>query len=63
MNNKDLKWIREYLYEIQFEYEQEKDYNEQTINVNQTIRALLDIYEQMLNGRVFEDEYLRRYLR
>lgn len=62
MNNKDLKWIREYLYEIQFEYEQGKDYNEQTININQRIRALLNIYEQMLNGRVFEDEYLKEYL-
>lgn len=62
MNNTELKQIRDYLYQLQFEYEQEKDYNEQTIRVNQRARALLDIYEQMLKGRVFDEEYLRKYL-
>lgn len=63
LNNKELKWIRDYLYQIQFEYEQEKEYNEQSIRVNNRIRTLLDIYEQMLNGRTFDEEYLRRYVR
>lgn len=59
MDNRNLKWIRDYLYELQFEYEQEENYNEQSIRVNQKARALLDIYDQILNGRVFDEEYLR----
>lgn len=59
-----LKEMRDELFEIQLEYETNEKWNEQSIRVGQRIRALLDIYEQIIvDDRVFEEEYLKRYLR
>lgn len=55
--------MRDELFEIQLEYETNETWNEQSIRVGQRIRALLDIYEQIIvDDRVFEEEYLKGYL-
>ena len=57
------KEMREELFEIQLEYETNAKWNKQSIRVNQRIRALLDIYEQIVvDDRVFDEEYLKGYL-
>ena len=61
-----LKEISDYLYDLQCDFE-ESSSNEQLLNqsirVSQRVRALLDIYQQMVEqGRVFDEEYLRCYL-
>lgn len=58
-----FKEMREELFAIQLEYETNAKWNEQSIRVNQRIRALLDIYEQIVvDDRVFEEGYLKEYL-
>lgn len=58
-----FKEMREELFAIQLEYESNDEWNEQSIRVNQRIRALLNIYEQIVvDGRVFEEGYLKEYL-
>lgn len=62
-----LKEIRDYLYSLQWNFEDTfSEYNkllDQSIRVSQRVRALLDIYQQMVEkGRVFDEEYLKQYL-
>lgn len=58
----ELKAMRERIYTMQEEYEKSTSfYIEPTVRVSQRIRALLNIYEQMLNGKEFEDFYLQQY--
>ena len=70
MFNKDdvqsnIKMFRSYLYNKQWEYEDTKPEErnlDQSIRLSQRVRALLDLYEQSLEGRVFDEDYLKQYL-
>ena len=59
----EIKQIIDRLYAIECEYEEKENYNEQSIRVGQRIRALLNIYAQIIyEDRVFEEDYLKGYL-
>lgn len=62
-----LKETRDYLYDLQSDFEessQNRQLVDQSIRVSQRARALLDIYQQMVEkGRVFDEAYLEQYLR
>lgn len=59
----ELKAMRERIFTIQEEYEEKESYNEQSIRISQRIRALLNIYEQIIKeNRMFEEDYLKGYL-
>lgn len=65
-NSKRLKQMRDDLYWMQVDYEESNLTDkalDQSIRVGQRIRALLDIYSQILGGREFEEEYLENYLK
>lgn len=61
-----LKEIRDYLYVLQGYFENRTTDDmlmDQSIRVNQRVRALLNIYQQMVeNDRIFDEEYLNNYL-
>lgn len=61
-----LKDIRDYLYMLQGDFESITTNEElmyQSIRVSQRARALLNIYQQMVEqGRVFDEDYLKKYL-
>ena len=70
MFNKDevqsnIKMFRSYLYNKQWEYEdtkpEQKNLN-QAIRLSQRARTLPDLYCQVLEGRVFDEGYLKNYL-
>jgi hypothetical protein len=59
----EIKQMIDRLYAIECEYEEKENYNEQSIRVGQRIRALLNIYAQIIyEDRVFEEDYLKGYL-
>ena len=62
-----LKEIRDYLYMLQGDFESittNEDLMYQSIRVSQRIRALLNIYQQMLeNERLFDEDYLKKMQR
>lgn len=58
----ELREIRDRLYDIQYQYEYESNFNEQSIRVRQRISQLLDIYSQIISGREFNEDYLDKYL-
>lgn len=61
----NIKKFREYLYDSQWDFEDTKPEErnlDQSIRLSQRVRALLDLYEQSLEGRVFDEDYLRQYL-
>ena len=61
-----LKEIRDYLYFLQGDFESittNEDLMYQSIRVYQRVRALLNIYQQMVEqNRLFDEDYLKRYL-
>ena len=61
-----LKEIRDYLYFLQGDFESittNEDLMYQSIRVYQRVRALLNIYQQMVEqDRLFDEEYLKKYL-
>lgn len=61
-----LKDIRDYLYMLQGDFESMTTNEElmyQSIRVYQRVRALLNIYQQMVEqGRLFDEDYLKKYL-
>lgn len=61
-----LKDIRDYLYMLQGDFESITTNEElmyQSIRVSQIVRALLNIYQQMVEqNRLFDEEYLKKYL-
>ena len=61
-----LKDIRDYLYMLQGDFESITTNEElmyQSIRVSQRVRALLNIYQQMVEeNRLFDDDYLKKYL-
>ena len=61
-----LKDIRDYLYFLQGDFESITTNEElmyQSIRVYQRVRALLNIYQQMVeNDRIFDEDYLKKYL-
>ena len=61
----NIKDFRTYLYNNQWAYEntkpQEKNLD-QAIRISQRVRTLLDLYGQVLEGRVFDEGYLKNYL-
>lgn len=61
-----LKDIRDYLYALQGDFENttnDENLMYQSIRVNQRVRALLNIYQQMVeNDRIFDEDYLKKYL-
>ena len=61
-----LKDIRDYLYMLQGDFESITTNEElmyQSIRVSQRVRALLNIYQQMVeNDRIFDEDYLKKYL-
>lgn len=61
-----LKDIRDYLYMLQGDFESITTNEElmcQSIRVSQRVRALLNIYQQMVEqGRIFDEDYLKKYL-
>ena len=61
-----LKEIRDYLYFLQGDFESittNKDLMYQSIRVSQRVRALLNIYQQMVEqNRLFDEDYLKKYL-
>lgn len=61
-----LKDIRDYLYRLQGDFESITTNNElmyQSIRVSQRVRALLNIYQQMVEqNRLFDEDYLKKYL-
>ena len=61
-----LKDIRDYLYMLQGDFESITTNEElmyQSIRVSQRIRALLNIYQQMVEqNRLFDEDYLKKYL-
>lgn len=65
MENK-LKDIRDYLYILQSDFESITTNEElmyQSIRVSQRVRALLNIYQQMVEqNRLFDEDYLKKYL-
>ena len=70
MFNKDevqnnIKDFRTYLYNKQWDYEDtnpEQKNLDQAIRLSQRARTLLDLYGQVLEGRVFDEGYLKNYL-
>lgn len=70
MFNKDeiqsnIKKFRRYLYNSQYDFEDTKPEEknlDQSVRLSQRMRALLDLYEQSLEGRVFDEDYLKQYL-
>lgn len=70
MFNKDevqsnIKDFRTYLYNSQWAYEDTKPGEknlDQAIRLSQRARTLLDLYCQVLEGRVFDEGYLKNYL-
>lgn len=70
MFNKDevqsnIKDFRTYLYNSQWAYEDTKPEEknlDQAIRISQRVRTLLDLYGQVLEGRVFDEDYLKNYL-
>ena len=65
MENK-LKDIRDYLYMLQCDFESitvNEELMYQSIRVRQRVRALLNIYQQMVEqNRLFDEDYLKKYL-
>lgn len=65
MENK-LKDIRDYLYMLQCDFESitvNEELMYQSIRVSQRVRALLNIYQQMVEqNRLFDEDYLKKYL-
>ena len=61
-----LKDIRDYLYFLQGDFESITTNEElmyQSIRVSQRVRALLNIYQQMVEkDRIFDEDYLKKYL-
>lgn len=61
-----LKDIRDYLYFLQGDFESITTNEElmyQSIRVSQRVRALLNIYQQMIEqNRLFDEDYLKKYL-
>lgn len=61
-----LKDIRDYLYMLQGDFESVTTNEElmyQSIRVSQRVRALLNIYQQMVEqNRLFDEDYLKNYL-
>ena len=61
-----LKDIRDYLYMLQGDFESITTNEElmyQSIRISQRVRALLNIYQQMLEqNRLFDEDYLKKYL-
>lgn len=61
-----LKEIRDYLYFLQGDFESITTNEElmyQSIRVSQRVRALLNIYQQMVEqNRLFDEDYLKKYL-
>ena len=61
-----LKDIRDYLYMLQGDFESittDEELMYQSIRVSQRVRALLNIYQQMVeNDRIFDEDYLKKYL-
>ena len=61
-----LKDIRDYLYFLQGDFESittDEELMYQSIRVSQRVRALLNIYQQMVEeNRLFDEEYLKKYL-
>ena len=61
-----LKDIRDYLYMLQGDFESittDEELMYQSIRVSQRVRALLNIYQQMVEqARLFDEEYLKKYL-
>lgn len=61
-----LKDIRDYLYMLQGDFESitiNEELMYQSIRVSQRVRALLNIYQQMVEqGRLFDEDYLKKYL-
>lgn len=70
MFNKDevqnnIKDFRTYLYNKQWDYEDtnpEQKNLDQAIRLSQRARTLLVLYCQVLEGRVFDEGYLKNYL-
>ena len=70
MFNKDevqsnIKKFRRYLYNSQYDFEDTKPEErnlDQSVRLSQRMRALLDLYEQSLEGKVFDEGYLKQYL-
>ena len=60
-----LKDIRDYLYFLQGDFESITTNEElmyQSIRVYQRVRALLNIYQQMVEqNRLFDEDYLKKY--
>ena len=61
-----LKDIRDYLYMLQGEVESittDEELMYQSMRVSQRVRALLNIYQQMVEqNRLFDEDYLKKYL-
>lgn len=61
-----LKDIRDYLHMLQGDFESIATNEElmyQSIRVSQRVRALLNIYQQMVEqNRLFDEDYLKKYL-
>ena len=61
-----LKDIRDYLYFLQGDFESittDEKLMYQSIRVSQRVRALLNIYQQMVEqNRLFDEDYLKKYL-
>lgn len=61
-----LKDIRDYLYFLQGDFESITTNEElmyQSIRVSQRVRSLLNIYQQMVEqNRIFDEDYLKKYL-
>ena len=61
-----LKDIRDYLYFLQSDFESittDEELMYQSIRVSQRVRALLNIYQQMVEkNRLFDEDYLKKYL-
>ena len=61
-----LKDIRDYLYMLQGDFESittDEELMYQSITVSQRVRALLSIYQQMVEqNRLFDEDYLKKYL-
>ena len=61
-----LKEIRDYLYMLQGDFESittDEELMYQSIRVSQRVRALLNIYQQMVErNRLLDEDYLKNYL-
>ena len=61
-----LKEIRDYLFFLQGDFESittNEDLMYQSIRVYQRVRALLNIYQQIVEqNRLFDEDYLKKYL-